>query len=367
MNGSICGGRYGEADMTSRRHGFTLIELLVVIAIIVILAGILYPVITASRNKARQTKCLSNQKQIATAILMQAQNNEKFPGDTVWADLSEYENITPEVRQCPADTAVPNGYVYNSYLAGKSVATAREGANTLLIADGLHDAGADSDPNLAYSSEDILFRHNDYAVCTYADGHAVATRDWRDLPIELRPAPAMEFVDTDSNTSGSFWQPPNRFTYGTKGYVLCGFDGTDPGVKSLTGSYVADVTATGSAVLAWEATTSDTRAVVDPATGKRSGACWQGDATYSIQLASATDKDLHTMHVYFVDWDQKARNIDVMGMDNDGKSVMNRGKATRIFEFDGGVWMTFKFRGNVKVKLTHIGGPDAVVSAFCFD
>ncbi len=62
------------------KRGFTLIELLVVIAIIAILAAILFPVFARAREKARQTSCLSNLKQIATATLMYAQDyDETFP------------------------------------------------------------------------------------------------------------------------------------------------------------------------------------------------------------------------------------------------------------------------------------------------
>jgi prepilin-type N-terminal cleavage/methylation domain-containing protein len=72
--------------MTTLPRGFTLIELLVVIGIISILAAILFPVFAQTREKARQTACLSNAKQIGLAITMYRE---------------DYDETNPRHRLCP--------------------------------------------------------------------------------------------------------------------------------------------------------------------------------------------------------------------------------------------------------------------------
>ena len=66
-----------------KRQSFTLVEMLTVLAIIMVLAGLLYPAITSSRTSARATACLSNQKQVITAILQAMNaNNQRFYSPT---------------------------------------------------------------------------------------------------------------------------------------------------------------------------------------------------------------------------------------------------------------------------------------------
>ena len=88
------------------RKGFTLIELLVVIAFIAILAAILFPVFAKAREKARQTQCLSNQRQMAVAATMYAQdNNETFPPaltPTTWISAL---GLSGKVLKCPDDAS----------------------------------------------------------------------------------------------------------------------------------------------------------------------------------------------------------------------------------------------------------------------
>ncbi len=103
--------------MLSKRAGFTLIELLVVIAIIAILAAILFPVFAKARQKAQQTTCLSNVKQLTLGEVMYASDwDDTLP---IWCLYGVYGSgcrttwrymIYPYVKnvavyRCPMHTA----------------------------------------------------------------------------------------------------------------------------------------------------------------------------------------------------------------------------------------------------------------------
>ena len=97
--------------------GFTLIELLVVIAIIAILAGILFPVFAQAREKARQTACVSGERQIGVALMQYVQDyDESYPNgsnfngaEPIWAGEGWAGQCFPYLRnvalfRCPSDT-----------------------------------------------------------------------------------------------------------------------------------------------------------------------------------------------------------------------------------------------------------------------
>lgn len=98
--------------MQRTKRGFTLIELLVVIAIIAILAAILFPVFAQARAKARGTACLSNVKQIGTAMMMYVQDyDETTPsgrggGWEWWTELVPYMKSV-DLLMCPDRPGTP--------------------------------------------------------------------------------------------------------------------------------------------------------------------------------------------------------------------------------------------------------------------
>ncbi len=93
-----------------RRRAFTLIELLVVIAILAILAAILFPVFAQAREKARQVSCLSNGRQVGTALALYIQDyDETLPlnnhsGPTAgWLVTAQPYLRNQLVYRCPSD------------------------------------------------------------------------------------------------------------------------------------------------------------------------------------------------------------------------------------------------------------------------
>lgn len=105
-----------------RRRAFTLIELLVVIAIIAILAAILFPVFAKAREKARQSTCTSNTKQLALAILQYMSDyDQKYPRkgprtydgfDEEWAGHGGWVSVNQQVKGDILDAYTKNSQIW---------------------------------------------------------------------------------------------------------------------------------------------------------------------------------------------------------------------------------------------------------------
>ncbi len=194
------------------RKGFTLIELLVVIAIIAILAAILFPVFARAREKARQTSCLSNTKQLGLghSMYLQDYDDELVPayisygsaGSAIWPNLLDPYIKNGQVFYCPSASkglypdytywftlrgtthALSYGINRSIYLRysywGVKLSEIKYPAETLIIADsdwthGPADYGGSNSYRIADSYHPSFFipaRHNGGANLVFADGHA---------------------------------------------------------------------------------------------------------------------------------------------------------------------------------------------------
>ena len=132
------------------KSGFTLIELLVVIAIIAILAAILFPVFAKAREKARQTACLSNAKQLGLGVVQYITDyDETYPNGTyLYGPISGWANqVYPYVKStgvfvCPDD---PTQYASNEHPSDY-------GMNSDFGIQGNNNSGI---PNIAYGQPSL--------------------------------------------------------------------------------------------------------------------------------------------------------------------------------------------------------------------
>ncbi|MCD6361581.1 MAG: DUF1559 domain-containing protein [Armatimonadetes bacterium] len=204
------------------RRGFTLIELLVVIAIIAILAAILFPVFAKAREKARQTSCLSNLKQLGLGLMMYCEDyDETYPDARYGSNPSPYpliyECLVPYTKNyqiwiCPSSGGRMRGgvmrpmtyngrhfpvypnYGWNSALAARKMADLEHSAEVAAIADCSHPIWASHVGRIAWanSGDGVLYddgagynangypqymtdaysRHNGGENIAFADGHA---------------------------------------------------------------------------------------------------------------------------------------------------------------------------------------------------
>lgn len=142
-----------------------------------VVAAIMFPVFARAREKARQTSCAANLKQVGLAHMMYVQDHhDHFPPAADWAGKVHPYIKNPQVYLCPSseETSQPTwqgnpvSYTMHGAVGGMSISTISAPQAVPLCYDGSALAGG---------VNDVTFRHNMGANCVYADGHATWVSD----------------------------------------------------------------------------------------------------------------------------------------------------------------------------------------------
>ena len=130
---------------------------------------LLAPVVSRAQEKAKQTSCLSNMKQLSIAFMMYANDNDALPDETWAADIFDYIK-NKQVFACASRPEIPVGYAMNEALLGVELANIARPSQTVLLFE--TNKGGD---NPIGGPDDVPDEgvHNEGINCAFADGHAV--------------------------------------------------------------------------------------------------------------------------------------------------------------------------------------------------
>jgi NPCBM/NEW2 domain len=163
-------------------------------------------------------------------------------------------------------------------------------------------------------------------------------------------ATASDYV-SDSFTQGQWSAGP----YGTQGYDIAGGPSSIPNY--------ATVTTSGASFYTWSPSTSDPRALDVDGGPFGVAATWYSSSSFTINV-DMNDGQTHDLTLYAVDWEDAGRREEIQIMSAATGAVLG---SSVISSFSGGVYLQWAVSGDIVIKVTNLGNPNAVISGLFFD
>ncbi|MDB6039773.1 MAG: hypothetical protein JWM99_3614, partial [Verrucomicrobiales bacterium] len=158
------------------------------------------------------------------------------------------------------------------------------------------------------------------------------------------------FLGFDRNTQG-FW----KGLYGNIGFSIAQAERSLPETANLTFA--------GGDEFIWAYGVADPAALQMATSNGRIASCWYAGNSFEVNL-QLTDNTTHSVALYLLDWDNAARTEQI--------EIFDSGSGTRLdvqtaSVFQNGAWARWSVSGNLRIRISNIKGPNAVLSGFFLD
>ncbi len=165
------------------------------------------------------------------------------------------------------------------------------------------------------------------------------------------PGGSASFVKTDTTTQGNWHN-----VYGSQGYNVI--------ENAVNYPSYAQVSASGNSNWIWSSSTSDIRALQDAVGSSRIAACWYSGGSFTVNV-DITDGKTHQLALYLLDWDSGgARAEQIQITDATTGNFLSTENASN---YQNGEYLVWNVGGDINIRFTNTGGPNAVLSGMFFD
>lgn len=251
----------------------------------------------------------------------------------------------PTIVSTPVIT--PNGGVFPKPIP-VTLATATPGAVIRYTTDGREPSGESpqySSPFTVASTATVKAKA--FKVGLAASGLATAT-------VVIDPDAGGEskaaFVSTDAVTQGNW-----RGKYGALGYQIMGDGASLPAGMTVQGGAQQS--------FAWTSSTTEIRALQKTTSSDRLAACWYAGGTFTVDL-NLSSVGGKRIAFYVVDWDRQNRRERFEFLDAVTGAVLD---SRTVSDFQEGKYLVWDVQGSVRVRVTNVSGPNAVLMGIFVD